>query len=126
MSKKKILIVDDEQEFADVVKLRLEANNYEVATLTDPRNIVEVIKRESPDLILLDIVMPGIDGYQAVKMVRSDLKTVSVPVVLLTGKDLDPKETYRKCRELGLAGFLVKPVESKELLDKVKELIGDK
>jgi DNA-binding response OmpR family regulator len=125
MHKKKILIVDDEKEFADLLKLRFETNNYAAVTLSNPRNIVEVIKKESPDLILLDIVMPGLDGYQAVKLIRDDLKTISIPIVLLTGKDLDPKETYRKCAESGLAGFLVKPVESNELLAKVKELIGD-
>jgi len=124
MSGKKILIVDDERDFADVIKLRLEANNYLGVTLADPREILEVIRKESPDLILLDIVMPEMDGYQAAKMVREDNKAISIPIVLLTGKDLDPKETFRKCSELGLAGFLVKPVDSKELLAKVKELIG--
>ncbi|MCX5700522.1 MAG: response regulator [Candidatus Omnitrophica bacterium] len=123
MVKKKILIVDDEHDFADVIKLRLEANDYVAVMLTNPKDILTAIKKEAPDLILLDIVMPGMDGYQVAKLIRQDMSASVIPIVLLTGKDLEPKETYRKCVDLGIAGFLAKPVESKELLSKIKEVL---
>jgi two-component system alkaline phosphatase synthesis response regulator PhoP len=123
MEKKKILIVDDEPEFVELMKVRLGASDYAVQALSDAREVSEAAASIKPDLILLDIVMPGIDGYEVCRLLEKDRKTAAIPVILLTGKDIDPQATYKKCRELGIAGFVSKPVNSTELLAKIKSAI---
>lgn len=120
---KKILVVDDEAQLVDMVKIRLEANNYLVLTAYDGQEAIEKARKDKPDLILLDIVMPDMNGYQICSHLKQNKNTVNIPILLLTGKELEPKGISERCINLGVEGSLLKPVDSKELLDKIREVL---
>lgn len=120
MTEKKILVIDDEPELVKMVKMRLEANNYEVITALDGQEGLEKTRSEKPDLILLDILMPNKDGYTFVKEVKVDESIKHIPIIVLTAKpgmkDLFGIE--------GIKDYIVKPFEDKELLEKIKKRLG--
>ena len=113
MGKKRILVVDDEPHFLEVITIRLEANDYEVITACNGNEALEKIKSEKPDAVLLDILMPGIDGLEVLKKIR---KTDSkLPVYMLTAFSTD--ERFRMANKFGASGFIVKTTDdiSKEI-----------
>jgi two-component system response regulator VicR len=85
---KKILVVDDEATICDLVRIRLEKNGYQVVSALSGKEALELIQKENPDLVVLDIMMPEMDGYEVMKRMREDLK-VNIPVMLLTAKSTD-------------------------------------
>lgn len=115
MDKKKILIVDDEPELVEMLRMRLEASDYEVVSANDGEEGLQKTKSEKPDLVVLDIMMPKKDGYTFVKEMKTDKTTKHIPVIVLTAKtkmqDLFEME--------GVKDYVVKPFESKELLAKI-------
>ena len=119
MDKKKILIIDDEENFCNLVKKNVEkTNGFEVYTATNGDDGIKLIKEIKPDLILLDIIMPGLDGGDVVSLIRSDESIKNTPIVFLTS-------LVRK-DEVG-AGFtkgyslLAKTVTLRELIACIKE-----
>lgn len=116
---KKILIIDDEEDIVYLVSFRLKANGYEVVTALGGKDGVEKAKTENPDLVLLDVMMPGMDGYQTAKALRAE--GVNVPIIFLTGT-VDPIEKPEVVKEFG-QNYVLKPFEPEELLEKInKEL----
>lgn len=113
MAKKKILVVDDEPDFLEVITVRLEANDYKVITAADGKEALEKIKSDKPDAVLLDILMPGIDGLEVLKRIRKI--DVKLPVYILTAFSTD--ERFRMANKLGASGFIVKTTDdiSKEI-----------
>lgn len=124
--RKKILICDDEPHFVKLVKIRLEANNYDVVTLSDSRMVLEAADKERPDVIMLDIVMPDKGGYEVCDDLKKNVNTKKIPVILLTGKDLVPSGISERCRKHKSAGFLIKPVEPEDLLSKIEKVLKEK
>jgi len=122
MEKKKILIVDDEQDFVDLVKLRLETNNYQVITASDGKQALSIAAKEKPDLILLDILMPEIDGVKVCQKLKSDPLTAGMVIVMLTAKDrpLDIK----LAKQAGADEYIIKPFDDKTLLFNIKQLLS--
>lgn len=116
---KKILIVDDEPEFAEMIKMRLEANGYEVVAAYDGKEGLAKASSENPDLILLDVMMPGMDGFQVLKSLRANDATENIPTVMLTARG-ESKSIF-KSQDLGATDHLIKPCESKDLLDVIKK-----
>lgn len=116
---KKILVIDDEPHIIKVVTSRLEANGYEVITANDGDAGLEKLKSEGADLIIMDVMMPKMDGYTFVKKIRADDSIPEVPVIVLTAKE--------KMKELfeieGIKDYIVKPFEAKELLEKVNKYL---
>lgn len=113
MEKKKILVVDDEPDFLEVITVRLEANDYDVITAYNGHEALEKIKSEKPDAVLLDILMPGIDGLEVLKRIRKiDGK---LPVYMLTAFSTD--ERFKMANKFGASGFIVKTTDdiSKEI-----------
>ena len=109
MSKKKILVVDDEAEFVRMMKTRLEANDYEVVTASDGKEAFQRIEEEKPDAVVLDIMMPGWDGLSVLKRIRRRYKTM--PVFILTAfPDADRFETAKR---LNASGFIAKTADLK-------------
>lgn len=107
MGKKRILVVDDEPDFLEVITVRLEANDYEVITACDGKEALEKIKTEKPDAVLLDILMPGIDGLEVLKKIRkADSK---LPVYMLTAFSTD--ERFKMANKFGASGFIVKTTD---------------
>jgi len=121
---KKILIVDDEEEIREIIKKKLQQNNYEAMIAPGGKEALEICKTIKPDLVLLDIAMPGIDGYQTCEELKKGKETKDIPVLFLTAKDLDPRGVIERYTELGAIGYLPKPSSIKELLEKIKEIIG--
>ena len=121
MAKKKILIVDDEIEFVEMITMRLRASGYEVIACYDGEGVSDKTRAERPDLIILDIMLPKIDGYSICSAFKKDAELEKIPVILLTAKDTTHEPD--KLEEAGADHCMIKPFEPKELLDKIRELI---
>ncbi len=114
----RILVVDDDQHIAELISLYLTKEGYETKEVYDGRNVVDEMEKFSPALILLDLMLPGLDGYQVCTEIR---KRSSVPVIMLTAKG----ETFDKVLglELGADDYMVKPFDPKELVARVKAVL---
>ncbi|MFC1480143.1 PleD family two-component system response regulator [Candidatus Omnitrophota bacterium] len=117
----KILVVDDEPIIVKLLTNRLEVSGYDVITATDGEKALEEVRREQPDLLILDIVLPKIDGYKLCELLKSDEKYSKIPVIMLSAsvkkKDLEMAE------KMGADAYMVKPFNARELLSKIKELL---
>jgi DNA-binding response OmpR family regulator len=122
--KKKILVIDDEADLADLVKTRLELSNFYVIPCYTSSRASEIAKRELPDLILLDVMMPPPDGYEVCKALKADKATAAIPIILFTAKEHVVKKIQDKCIEIGANDYIIKPYEPSELLAKINGLIG--
>jgi DNA-binding response OmpR family regulator len=121
--KKKILIIEDDLDMAASVKIRLEANNYEVHLAKDGMDGLNMARIEKPDLIILDIMLPKLDGYKVCRMLKFDDRYKSIPIILLTAKI--QKVDVERGGEVGADAYVTKPFRSEDLLVKVKELLGN-
>jgi len=122
MSKAKILIVDDEKSLVETLTIRLEANDYEVLKAYDGREALEKAKEEKPDLIILDIMLPRIDGYKVCRMLKFDEKYRKIPLIMFTAR---AQESDKKLgHEVGADAYITKPFEPEELLSKIEELLS--
>jgi DNA-binding response OmpR family regulator len=122
MSKgKKILIVEDEPEFRSGVKIRLEASGYEVMEADDGAKGLEMARGNSPDLIILDLMLPKIDGYKVARLLKFDEKYRRIPIVMLTARSQqNDKDTGLS---VGADAYLTKPFKSEELLETIARLV---
>lgn len=116
--KQKILIVDDDLHIAELISLYVMKEGYEVLEVYDGQEALKEAERFQPDLILLDLMLPGLDGYQVCAEIR---KTSRVPIIMLTAKG----ETFDKVLglELGADDYMVKPFDPKELLARIKAVL---
>lgn len=120
----RILVVDDEEELVKTMKAGLETAGYEVLTAYDGRDGFEKACSERPDLIILDLVLPRMDGYRVCNTLKCDNRYKKIPIIILTvrGKDLDLEKIV--AREFGADAYLTKPVEPRILLAKIQELLA--
>ncbi len=116
--KARILVVDDDYNIADLIRLYLEKEQYEVKTVYSGKAAVEEFHSWAPDLVLLDIMLPELDGYEICRQIR---KVSNIPIIMLTARG----ETFDKVLglELGADDYLVKPFEPKELTARVKAVL---
>lgn len=122
--KKKILIIEDQAVISNMLKMRLEANHYEVITAGDGQEGLEKARRENPSLILLDIMLPKLNGYKVCQLLKSDPKYRSIPVIISSGRT--PQEIQKVGKEVGADAFVSKPFEAEVLLTKIQELLERK
>lgn len=124
MDKKKILVVDDEIDFLQLLQLRLEANNYNVVTAMNAKDALDKFKAEKPDAVLLDILMPGTDGLNVLKKIRSE--NTKIPVFIITS--FSNEERFKVASEFNASGFILKTNElQNEIQNITKSLeIADK
>ncbi len=119
---KKILFVDDEDDIREVVQIRLESNGYQVVTAASGDEALIKVASEHPDLMILDVMMPGMDGLAVLKKLRKEETDTKLPVILLTAKR---KKMIGDLFELeGIQGFIEKPFESTVLLDLIKKALA--
>ncbi|MEI3611134.1 response regulator YycF [Pseudogracilibacillus sp. SO30301A] len=111
----KILVVDDEKPIADILKFNLEKEGYEVVCAFDGDDAIELAEKENPDLILLDIMLPGKDGNEVCREIR---KTKNMPIIMLTAKDSEIDKVLGL--ELGADDYVTKPFSNRELIARVK------
>jgi two-component system alkaline phosphatase synthesis response regulator PhoP len=117
MERRKVLIVDDEQYIRQLVNRAL-GGDYTVVEASDGEEAINIARQLKPDLILMDILMPKLDGYTACHEIKRDEATSAIPVVMITGIGYElNKELAEK---LGADGYITKPFNLQELMDKVK------
>lgn len=118
-----ILIVDDSPTEVHVIKTMLEKNGYEVSSAESGEEGITRAKEIKPDLVLMDIVMPGLNGFQATRQLSNEAETASIPVIIVSTKDQETDKVWGKRQ--GAKDYITKPVVEKELLDKIKETLGE-
>jgi len=118
---RKILLVDDEKDLVDVVTMRLEANDYEVIVAYDGQEALDKAKNETPDLIILDLMLPKIDGYKVCRMLKFDKKYKKIPIILFSARAQEGD--VKMGEDVGADAYITKPFEPQVLLDKIEELL---
>jgi DNA-binding response OmpR family regulator len=113
----RVLVTDDEPITRMLVKLLLEREKFTVLEATNGREAVEIATRERPDLLLIDLNMPEMDGYEAIQRMRRDLSLATLPIVVVTAEDGPGIE--RRVLELGADDYIVKPFDPEILLSRV-------
>jgi two-component system alkaline phosphatase synthesis response regulator PhoP len=120
---KRILIVDDEVQLVEMVKMRLEAAGYEIISAYDGQEGFDKAKRDKPDLIILDLMLPKMDGYKVCGLLKNDARYSNIPIIMFTARVREEDE--RLGRDLGAEEYVTKPFDPKILLSKIKELLGE-
>jgi len=120
---KRILVVDDEPDIMDVATVRLKHLGYEIIPAIDAEEAVAILENVIPDLILLDLLLPKMQGDELCRKLKSDNRYKNIPVVLFTASAVRINFPGQ-IKEIGADDCIMKPFESKELLDKVKKFIG--
>jgi len=120
----KILIVDDSPTETFAFKTMLESHGYEVITAENGADGVAVAKSEQPDIVLMDIVMPGLNGFQATRQLTKADDTKHIPVVIVTTKDQETDRVWGQRQ--GASGYLVKPVTESGLVDTIQLVLSGK
>jgi len=119
MVKKTILVVEDNDINRELMRVILQHGNYQVLEATDAEAGLDMARQERPDLILMDIQLPGMDGLSAAKILKSDPHMKHIPIFAVTGFSL---ESDRKMAEdIGMEAYIVKPVSVKGLMDKLAD-----
>ena len=118
----RVLIVDDSP--TEIVKLRqiLSKHGYDVLTADSGEQGMEMVRAEHPDVVLMDIVMPGLNGFQATRQLSRDPATSAVPVIIVTTKDQETDRLWGQRQ--GAKGYLVKPVDEDDLIKTINSLIA--
>ena len=116
---KKILVADDEQQLALALKIRLQSKGFQVLTASDGRQALELIAQEKPDLVILDVVMPVMDGYFCLREINQRFGRTKIPVIILTARD--------RMKELfdleGVEDYVIKPFDHDDLLVRIDRVI---
>ena len=120
---KKILLVDDEKDIVKVVSLRLKAAGYEIVTAFDGEDALNKARSVEPDLIILDLMLPKIDGYKVCGLLKNDVRYSKIPIIMFTARAQADDVTLGK--ELGANDYLTKPFDAMVLLEKIKNLLLD-
>ena len=118
---KKILIIDDEPDILRAAKVRLMSFGYEVITARDGSDIVNLVQKNMPDLILLDLRLPHMDGDKICVILKADDKLKTIPVIIFTASS-DPT-TSKKVKDSGAEGYLIKPFDTEDLLQTIKKFL---
>jgi CheY-like chemotaxis protein len=122
--KKRILIVEDQAMIVNMLRMRLEANDYEVITAGDGQEGLEKAHKENPSLIILDIMLPKMNGYKVCQLLKSDPKYNHIPIIISSGRT--PQEIRKVSKEVGADAYVNKPFQAEALLSKMKELLEKK
>jgi two-component system alkaline phosphatase synthesis response regulator PhoP len=121
---KKILVVDDEPDVASLLTLMLKSQGYDVIVARDGQEALEKARSQNPDLILLDVMLPKMDGYKVARMLKFDENFSHIPIILLTAK-IQEKDRQTGL-EMGANDYVTKPFDTASLLSKVKAMLQKK
>lgn len=124
MAKENILVVDDEEDILELVRFNLNREGYQVTCATSGEDALKIAKTEFPDLIVLDLMLPGIDGLESTKLLKDDLGTRDIPIVMLTAKGEEADIVTGL--ELGADDYVTKPFSPRVLVARVKAVLRRK
>jgi CheY-like chemotaxis protein len=122
--RKKILIVDDSATILMMVRMVLGRGRYDLVTACDGRDAVEKARVQKPDLVVMDVVMPRMTGFEACRELRQRVETKDIPIILVTTRG-EP-ESVEKGFECGCSEYVTKPIDGLELLSKVQSCLGER
>lgn len=117
----KVLIVDDEADVVRLLQFRFEKEGFETITATDGQTALSAVESEMPDLVLLDIMMPLMDGMEVLRQIRSRRRTSKIPVIMLTAKTTSI--TVDEARQLWVSDYIMKPFDPEVLVRKAKKAL---
>ena len=118
----KVLIVDDSPTETYKMETVLKKNGFSVVKAENGEEGVEMAKKELPNLVLMDVVMPGLNGFQATRLLTKAKETSHIPVIIVTTKDQPTDKLWGKRQ--GAKGYLVKPVDDNQLMDTIKQVLN--
>ncbi|MEK7124133.1 MAG: response regulator [Patescibacteria group bacterium] len=123
--KKSILIIEDEEFFRELLAKKISSKNFSVFAAVNGQQGLKEIKEKKPDLILLDLLLPDIDGFEVLSKIKSDSETSSIPVIILS--NLGEQEDFEKGMKLGAVDYLVKSQSDMvDIIDKIKNILEKK
>jgi DNA-binding response OmpR family regulator len=117
--KKKILVVDDEEDLARALKIRLKANGYNVVLASDSVQAFTMANKEKPDLIILDVMIPGGGGFVVAERLKQSTATHHIPIIILTGISGGEERAYK----VGASGYVMKPYHPEKLLETINNAL---
>ena len=120
VTRKRVLVVDDEDDFLNLMQFFLTLEGYDVETVTDGIQAIQAVGREKPDLILLDVIMPRMDGISALRHLRGQKATRDIPVIMLSILDEGKEES----KDLNVTDYLVKPFSTEALIQKIRTTLA--
>lgn len=123
MTKKRILVIDDEPDLVKIIEARLKQADREVLVAHDGQEGLEKARTEKPDLILLDLMLPKLDGYKVCRILKFDKKYKNIPIIILTAKGQENDEKLG--REAGADAYLTKPYQHEVVFAKITELLKE-
>ena len=125
MKKQSVLIIEDDKFFRDLVANKLSKEDFEVLKARDSEEAFAILKRESPSLIILDLILPGLDGFEVLSLLKKDKKNGGIPVIVLS--NLGQKEDIDRAKSLGAVEFMIKVnFTPDEIVAKVKRALSER
>ena len=121
-SGKKILLVEDEPEFRLALRTRLEANGYDIIEAEDGATGLNTARHQNPDLIILDVMLPKMDGFKVARLLKFDVKYKNIPLMMLTV--MSQASDRKMGQAVGADAYLTKPCQPQELLDTISTLVS--
>ncbi len=120
----RVLAVDDDHVIRGLLEVNLEMEGYEVVTAVDGQDALDKVAEQAPDLILLDVMMPNVNGWQVAEALKSDEATKHIPIVFLSARAMEAD--VRKGTEIGVESYVTKPFDPIDLMDLVARLLAEK
>jgi len=117
-----ILVIEDDPSFRELLGLHLRSAGHRVRAAADPEEGLRSFLEQAPEVVLLDLDLPYLSGFEVLSALRADDASKKVPVIIVTGRADD--ETYDRCRKMGVDGFASKPLKREELMDAIDKALG--
>ncbi|MFC1855368.1 response regulator transcription factor [Thermodesulfobacteriota bacterium] len=118
---KKVLIVDDEMHVIKIMQFKLKKEGFDVISAQNGNDAIEIAKKELPDIILLDIMMPDINGYMVLEALKAEDSTKDIPVIMVTAKTQESNKI--KAEKLGIADYIFKPFSLQHVVESIQRII---